>query len=36
MISLHAAAAVSSSLPTRAAPNCSLTLEQRNAANMFW
>ena len=34
--SLHAAAAVSSSLPTRAAPNCSPTLEQRNAANMFW
>jgi non-heme chloroperoxidase len=36
VISLHAAAAVSSTLPTRSARNCSLTLEQRNAQNAFW
>ena len=37
VISLHAAAAVSSSLPTRTPPrNCDLTLEQRNAQNMRW
>jgi non-heme chloroperoxidase len=34
--SLHAAAAVSSSLPTRSQPNCAPTLEQRNASNMYW
>jgi non-heme chloroperoxidase len=37
VISLHAAAAVSSTLPTRTPPrNCDQTLEQRNAANMRW
>ena len=36
VISLHAAAAVSSTLPTRAAPNCTPTLEERNATNAFW
>ena len=36
VISLHAAASVSSTLPTRATPNCSLTLEQRNVNNAFW
>lgn len=37
VISLHAAAAVSSSLPTRTPPsNCQLTLEERNAQNMRW
>jgi pimeloyl-ACP methyl ester carboxylesterase len=37
VISLHAAASVSSSLPTRTPPrNCDQTLEQRNAANMRW
>ncbi len=35
--SLHAAAAVASSLPTRTPPrNCDLTLEQRNEQNMRW
>jgi non-heme chloroperoxidase len=36
VISLHAAAAVSSTLPTRSPPNCNLTLEQRNVQNAFW
>lgn len=37
VISLHAAAAVASSLPTRTPPtNCALTLEQRNAQNEKW
>jgi non-heme chloroperoxidase len=36
VISLHAAAAVSSTLPTRMPPNCSLTLEQLNARNASW
>lgn len=37
LVSLHAAAAVSSSLPTRSAPrNCDLTLEERNEQNMRW
>ena len=36
VISLHAAAAVSSTLPTRAAPNCTPTLEERNVTNAFW
>jgi pimeloyl-ACP methyl ester carboxylesterase len=36
VISLHAAAAVSSTLPTRTPPDCSLTLEQRNARNASW
>jgi non-heme chloroperoxidase len=36
VISLHAAAAVSSTLPTRSQPNCTLTLQQRNVNNAFW
>jgi non-heme chloroperoxidase len=36
VISLHAAAAVSSTLPTRTPPNCTRTLEERNAQNAFW
>lgn len=37
VISLHAAAAVSSSLPTRTPPtNCALTLQERNALNEKW
>jgi pimeloyl-ACP methyl ester carboxylesterase len=36
VISLHAAAAVSSTLPTRTPPNCTLTLDQRNVQNAFW
>jgi non-heme chloroperoxidase len=36
VISLHAAAAVSSTLHTRTPPNCTLTLEQRNAQNASW
>jgi len=36
VISLHAAAAVSSTLPTRTPPNCAPTLEQRNVQNAFW
>lgn len=36
VISLHAAAAVSSTLPTRSPRDCSATLEQRNAANEKW
>jgi non-heme chloroperoxidase len=36
VISLHAAAAVSSTLPTRTPPNCSRTLEERNVQNAFW
>jgi non-heme chloroperoxidase len=36
VISLHAAAATSSTLPTRAPRDCTPTFEQRNAANAFW
>lgn len=36
VVSLHAAAATSSTLPTRAPRNCTPTLEQRNASNLFW
>lgn len=36
VISLHAAAAVSSTLPTRSPRNCSLSLEERNALNKRW
>ena len=36
VISLHAAAATSSTLPTRAPRNCTPTFEERNAANAFW
>lgn len=37
VISLHAGAAVASSLPTRTPPaNCSRTLEERNALNRKW
>lgn len=34
--SLHAAAATSSTLPTRAPRDCTPTFEQRNAANAYW
>lgn len=36
VISLHAAAATSSTLPTRAPRNCAPTFEERNTANAFW
>jgi len=36
VISPHAAAATSSTLPTRAPRNCTPTFEQRNASNAFW
>ncbi len=34
--SLHAAAATSSTLPTRAPRDCTPTFEQRNVSNLFW
>ena len=36
VISLHAAAATSSTLPTRAPRDCTPTFEQRNVSNLFW